>query len=85
MSAFIAAVLSIAKAIPVVDKWIQQLVVEYTNARIDSMKKEDVEIIKNAITLQDQRELEKTMGSSRAGELSGVEGSVIVDSLPGVK
>lgn len=85
MGSVISAILAICKAAPIFDRWVQQLLVAYSNARVDSMAKENRDAIKKAITDQDQREIEKLLGSSRAGELSGVPGTEVRDSLPGVK
>jgi hypothetical protein len=82
---FVTAILAIAKAIPIIDSWLQKLVVAYTNSQITSMKQEDIDAIKAAIEKQDQRALESAMGSTKTGEMSDVNGSVLVDKLPGVK
>lgn len=85
MSQFITLIISISKAVPIVNNWIQELIVAFTNQRIDSMSKENRESIKKAIEQKDQRDLEKAMGSINAGELSGIPGTVVVDKLPGVE
>ncbi len=85
MSQFITLIISISKAVPIVNDWIQELIVAFTNQRIDSMSKENRESIKKAIEQKDQRDLERAMGSINAGELSGIPGTVVVDKLPGVE
>lgn len=81
----IALIITIAKALPVLNEWLHKFVELYIQAQIDSLKKETRQAIKKAIEEQDQRELEKVMGSSKAGLPSGIEGVQIVDHLPGVK
>lgn len=84
MSQFIALALAIAKAVPVVDKWLSVLVAAYTTARIEAMAKEDREAIRKAFAEHDQRALEKSIGHPDPGAPSGVPGSVIRDRRPGV-
>lgn len=81
---FINLLLSIAKAVPIVDKWIEQLSTLYFQTRIAEMKKENRDAIKTALEKQDQRDLERALGSTIAGEPSGTPGSEIIDKLPGV-
>lgn len=78
----LAGIIGLIKAIPIVDRWFQQLLVAYTNARIDSMSKENREALRKAFKEHDQRELEKAMGSVQAGQPSGNAGAVIVDQPP---
>jgi hypothetical protein len=49
------------------------------------MKKEDRDSIKKSIEGQDQRDLEKAIGSIKVGLPSGISGTEIVDHLPGVQ
>lgn len=77
--------LAVFKAIPIFEKWFEQLSALYVASRIESMKQENREVIKKAIELQDQRELERAIGSPKAGERSGVPGTEVRDTLPGVK
>ena len=77
-------ILGMIKALPIVDKWAERFVTLYINARIDSMRAENFEAIKNAIEKQDQRNIEKAMGNPNAGKASGDAGTSIVDSIPGV-
>ena len=77
--------LAIFKAIPALEKWFQDLSALYIASRIESMKQENREAIKKAIEAQDQRDLERAIGSPKAGEHSGLPGTEIRDSLPGVK
>jgi hypothetical protein len=71
-------ILAIAKAIPVIDKWLDALTV----ARIESMKKTQREALRKALDEHDQRDLEKAIGSPGAGEPSGNPDSVISDTPP---
>jgi len=81
----ISLLLAIAKAIPIVDKWIQTLVAQYVNLRIETMRSENIKAIRSALIDHDQRELERSIGSKTPGEVSGDAGAVIVDKLPGVE
>lgn len=76
-------ILAIIKAIPSIKSWWDEFAAWYVEHEIQSMKKE----LSNAIyeaSHGDQRNLEKYLGSPRAGLPSGEPGSVIVPSLPGV-
>jgi len=76
-------ILAIIKAVPALKDLFDQFVSWYVDHEIQSMKKE----LSNAIykaSQGDQRNLEKFIGSPRAGLPSGEHGSVIVPSLPGV-
>lgn len=81
----LAIIMAIAKDVPIVDGWIKQLTTAYMLAKIAKMDKANRDALKKAIEEGDQRDLEIAMGSSGAGEMSGVPGSVVVDKLPGVK
>jgi hypothetical protein len=83
--AFFSAIAAVAGAIPIFDKWLQQFIAWYVQNKIATMIKENAEAIRKAVQEQDQRELEKTMGSSTAGEPSSLPGTEVRDSLPGVK
>ncbi len=85
VTAALSLLLAISKAIPVIDKWLEELAAAYVKARVSAMKKETREAIKKALEIDDQRTIEETIGSSSAGQPTGAPGSVIVDSLPGVK
>lgn len=84
MASIIASILAVAKAIPVLDSWLQQLVVAYTKARIKSMTAENIAAIRAVMDSQDQRPAETALGSPHAGEPSGLNGTEIRDTLPGV-
>ena len=83
-AATITFLTSLFKAVPVLKEWWDGLVAAYIALRISTMKKENREAIKKAITDQDQRDMEEALGSTKVGEASGIPGTVIVDSLPGV-
>lgn len=74
-------VLALSKAIPIVNKWLDEIY----NAKIQAMKEKNDEAVKTGFEQQDQRPIEDAMNSSMKGEISGVSGSEIVDKLPGVK
>lgn len=80
----IGTILAILNAIPILDSWFQQLTAAYAQAAIGRMKAENREAIRAALAAHDQREIEKTIGSPKAGEPSGIPGTEIRDHLPGV-
>lgn len=84
MSAIIAGILAVAKSIPVVDSWVQALSVAYTLNQISKMKNENKAAVIRAVSQLDQRDIEKALGSETAGQLSGIAGTQVVDTLPGV-
>lgn len=85
IAAVFALIMAIAKDIPIVQSWIQQLVTLYTVAQISNMSQENIDALKKAIEQQDQRDAETALGGSTiSGQLSGTPGSTVVDTLPGV-
>lgn len=84
-TAIISLITSVAKAFPKFKEWWDGLIVAYVETQKASMKKETKEAIRKAIDEDDQRPLEEVIGYSRAGELSGIPGSVVVDALPSVR
>jgi hypothetical protein len=81
MSVF-GIILSILKAIPVIDSWFQQLVALYVAARIATMKKENRDAVRKAVEEHDQRDLEGASGSPHPGEHSGETSSEIIEGPP---
>jgi hypothetical protein len=75
----IAAILAIAKSLPVLDKWIGMLVTEYARIKKLKIEKETIEAVDAAFETHDQRGLES---EEHSGQYSGV--GTIRDSLPGV-
>ncbi len=84
ISTILGMVLAIAKAIPIVDSWIQQLVAAYTASAIDAMKRENIDALRKALQGHDQRSLEIALGNPNPGGLSGDPGTIVVSSIPGV-
>lgn len=82
--AIISGIIAVANAIPVIDKWLTTLFIEFAKARRASMKQENIDAIRKALQSDDQRDVENILSPSQAGEASNAPGSVIVDSLPGV-
>jgi hypothetical protein len=76
-------ILAIIKAIPALKDLFDQFVSWYVDREITNMKEELSHGIFQA-SMGDQRNLEKYVGSPRAGLPSGEHGSTIVDELPGV-
>lgn len=77
-------ILALLKLFPTLKKLWDQLVSEYVAAEIAKMKAEQKAAIKKAVNEQDQRDIENAIHSPRAGEVSGVPGTELVDDLPGV-
>lgn len=84
MSNFFSILFAIIKAIPIINSWADKFVAFYVQKGIEQLKKEDREAIRKAINEQDQRDLEKQLGSTTAGELSGIPGTDIRTDLPNV-
>lgn len=80
----LTTIIAILKAIPTLKAWFDWFVAEYTRREIATMKAEIRAGIRKAIDEQDQRDLERAMGSTKPGKPSGLPGAVIVDDLPGV-
>ncbi len=80
-----STLIALIKALPVLKSFFDQLVAYYVSHEIAKMKEENKAAIRKAILDHDQRGIEEKLGSDRAGELSGVPGTEIRDSLPGVK
>lgn len=79
-----AYILAFLKVIPIVDGWVRDFIVYYSNSAIDRMTTENRAAIKKAIDGQDQRDLEKALGNPNAGEPSNIAGTELRDTLPGV-
>ena len=67
-------------------KAIEAFIVYWTKLNIDRMREENRLALRKALDEKDQRDLEKALGSPKAGLPSGNEGSIILDpnELPGV-
>lgn len=77
-------VVAFIKAVPVIKKWVEQLIALYVAQQIKAMREADREAIRKAVYDFDQRDLEKQIGSTKPGEPSGLPGTHIRDSLPNV-
>jgi len=73
----VSLVIAIARAIPIIDRWLEMLVLAYTKQRQEELIKLNKKIIDEAIQKKDQRKIES---ESYSGRPSG-HGST-VDSLP---
>jgi hypothetical protein len=82
---YVLAVLKALAAIPAMKEAFDQFVSWYVRQKIEAMRKEDREAIKEAVLEHDQRRLEHAIGNPNAGEPSGIPGTIIVDDLPGVR
>lgn len=77
MGQIISALIAIASAVPVIDKWLGQLVKAYTEYRQKKLKEINKEAVDEAIKDRDQRPLES---EEHSGKPSGV--GTVVSSLP---
>jgi hypothetical protein len=82
MGAIISSIIAVAKAVPIVQTWLEQLSVAYYTAMYSNFKKENKEACDKAKYEHDQRAIEKQMGSAFAGKPSEEQGTTIDDSLP---
>lgn len=78
------AILSLLTTLPWLKQKVDEFIAWYVQIQIDSMKKDIQDGIRKAILDHDQRDLERAIGNSNAGEPSGIPGTSIVDDLPGV-
>ena len=74
---FVSLVVAIARIIPIINKWLEMVVVAYTKQRQEELIKFNKKIINEAIQKQDQRKIES---ENYSGKPSGH--GVAVDSLP---
>lgn len=79
------AIAALAATIPIFDSWLRQFIAWYLANQIQKMKAEDQQVMVDALKNNDQIPVEKLLGFAKAGKPSGVPGTEIVDSLPGVK
>jgi len=79
MAQVIAAILAVAKMFPIIDWWLDKLLVEYARIKKLKIQKETIEAVDTAFETHDQRGLES---EEHSGQYSGV--GTIRDSLPGV-
>ena len=74
---FFTLLFAIAKAVPIINAWLGQLVAAYTAYQTEQAKKQNRQAVKDAIETQDQTPLESEQYS---GKPSGH--GTVVDSLP---
>lgn len=84
VTSVLAILRAIFKAIPSIQDIWDRLLALYVQSQIDSFDAAIVDGIRQALADHDQRQLEKTIGSPRAGVPSGAPGAEQVDKLPGV-
>lgn len=82
MPVWISAFFALLKIFPKLAEGFEKIAYWAKAERIEAMKKENAEVIKTATDGHDQIPLEKVIGSKTAGEVSGVVGTEIRDSLP---
>jgi hypothetical protein len=85
VAAVIGLLTAIFKALPALREWWHELIVEYVTVAKNNIKKENKDAIKKALETDDQRPIEEQIGSETAGKPTNIDGTVIVDSLPGVR
>lgn len=76
--------MAIITAIKPLRQWYEEFMVFYVKSQRESMNRENIDAIKEAFTLNDQRPIERITDPERAGLPSGTPGAVIVDHIPGV-
>ncbi len=84
MTGWFGFILAIIKAVPSLKSWWDQLVALYVADQLDKFQKADRDAIRKAVYEHDQRDLEGQIGNINPGKPSGLPGTHIVDSLPGV-
>jgi hypothetical protein len=84
ISTILSIALAVFKAVPILKEVWDQLIALYISREIAAMKQENKDAIRKAMDEHDQRDIEKALGSKRAGEHSGSTDTVVVDSLPNV-
>lgn len=82
MGTWLALLLATMKAVPAVRKWWEELTIAYYAYQDHQIEKATRDGIKKALESHDQRDLEKAMGSTKAGELSGNPNTTIRPSRP---
>lgn len=85
MEVILSGIVAVISAIPAIKSFFDQLVTFYVQQKVDTFKAEDRAAIQKAMEDQDQRDIEKELGSTHAGELSGIPGTEVRPTLPGVK
>lgn len=80
----LSIVLAILQAIPALQDVWDELVSDYVALKLSEMKQEDQDAIKLAIQQQDQRGIENAIASPKSGTPSGIDGTGLRSSLPGV-
>lgn len=77
-------ILALVRIVPAIKSAFDAFVSFYVSRQIEGMRSDHREGIRRAITEHDQRALEQAIRSPFAGQPSGLPGSVIRDTLPGV-
>lgn len=79
MTQIIALVLAVAKALPIIDKWLGELFSAYQVHKRKEIQAETERVINEGIQIQDQRKIESDQTSGKASGLGTIR-----DSLPGI-
>ena len=81
IGAIFARIVSLLKAIPILDEWFQKLMVAYAQHARKTWDKDLLAALAAAVG-GNQIDLEKQIGNPHAGEASGIPGTVIRPGLP---
>ncbi|MCS6281470.1 MAG: hypothetical protein HUM72_12630 [Dolichospermum sp.] len=79
MTQLIALVLAVAKALPIIDKWLGELFNAYQVQKKKEVQAETERVINEGIKNQDQRKIESDQTSGKPSRMGSVR-----DSLPNV-
>jgi hypothetical protein len=84
LGSVLSGLLALIKAVPTLKEWFDQLMALYAAQAVVNLKKADRDAMRKLFDEQDQRDLEKQLGSIKAGEPSNLGGTEFRDSIPGV-
>lgn len=76
----VSLALAILKAIPAIRDFFEAVALAYYESKLAEMKRENKEAVDKVKYENDQRDIEKILGTERAGKPSGLPGTVIVDA-----
>lgn len=80
MTQLIALIISVARALPIIDKWLGELFSAYQEEKTRRVKAETERTINEAIKDQDQRKIESEQTSGKPSGMGDIR-----DSIPGVE
>ncbi len=77
----IKGILALLALIPKINELWDKLAAEYIKLRLEKLRDEDREAIRQALDNHDQRKIEWQMGNTKAGDPSFVTGSHVVPDI----